>query len=278
MLTLSFPGSQAAISAPCPVMNLRDKVVLITGASEGIGACLVPLLLERGARVSLVARRQEKLQQVGGPEAVITAGDLREPGTQRAAVDNTLARFGRIDVLINNAGVGLYGPAARSSPDEVRRLFDLNFFAALAMTQLVVPHMRSRGGAIVNVSSIAGKIALPWFPIYSSSKFALCALSDSMRIELAADGIHIMLVCPGYVQTRFQNNALGGEVPPRVWRMRGFAITPQECARAIVRGLERDARTVVTPWVGAPLIWAYGLFPRVVDYFLARIYRGLDMK
>lgn len=258
-------------------MNLRDKVVLITGASEGIGASLVPLLRERQAHVSLVARRRDKLEEVGGPDAAITAGDLCAPETQRAAVDNTLARFGRIDVLINNAGVGLYGPATRAPEDAVRRLFDLNFFAALAMTRLVVPHMRSRGGAIVNVSSIAGKVALPWFPIYSPSKFALCALSDSMRIELAAAGIHVMVVCPGYVQTRFQNNVLGGEVPPRVWRLRGFAITPEQCARAIVRGLERDARTVVTPWAGLPLLWAYALFPRLVDFFLARFYRDLDM-
>jgi short-subunit dehydrogenase len=260
-------------------MKLRDKVVLLTGASEGIGAASARILRDRGAKLSLVARRREKLEAVGGSDAVVTAGDLCEPATRQRAVEATLERFGRIDVLINNAGVGMYAPGWRSEESEVRRLFELNFFAALSMIQLVVPAMREcGGGTIVNVSSIAGKIALPWFPIYSPSKFALCALTDSMRIELAPDRIHMMAVCPGYVQTRFQKNVLSGEVPPSVWRMRGFAITPEECARALVRGLERDARTVVTPWAGVLAIWASSLFPRISDYILARDYRDLDMK
>jgi short-subunit dehydrogenase len=256
-------------------MNIDGKVVLITGASEGIGAACAESFRRRGAKLSLVARSEEKLKEAGGADAVITAGDLTREETRTAAVTRTLERFGRIDILLNNAGVGLYAPAWRASMEETRRMYDLNFFAPLAMIQLVVPHMRSKGGGmIVNVGSIAGKMTLPWFTLYSTTKFALGALTNGLRMELRDSGIQTMVVCPGYVKTRFQTNVLDGHPPDRLLRGRKFAITPEQCAEAIARGVERDARTVVTPAYSWLYIALHRLFPAPVDALLAAIYHG----
>src|SRR5258708_6064004 len=136
-------------------MQIKDRVVLITGASEGIGAACARALEARGARLSLVARNGEKLATVGGAETLRTAGDITRAEIRRSVVARTVERFGRIDVLINNAGMGLYSAAWNAPMPDARRLFELNLFAPLELTQLVVPHMRDRKqGAIVNVSSI----------------------------------------------------------------------------------------------------------------------------
>jgi short-subunit dehydrogenase len=187
-------------------------------------------------------------------------------------VERTVERFGAIDILINNAGVGLYAPAWKASLAEAHAMFELNFFAPLAMIQLVAPHMRERrSGMIVNIGSIAGKVTLPWFTLYSATKFALGALSEGLRMELAADGVRTMIVCPGYVKTGFQNHALAGRPPDRLWRGRVFAITPEQCAEAVARAIERDARTVVTPAVGWVFIAMARLFPSLVEVQLRRI-------
>jgi len=142
-------------------MRIDGKVVLITGASEGIGAACAASFRKRGARLSLMARSAEKLRTAGGPDALITAGDLTVPEIRQTAVAATLDRFGTIDILINNAGTGLYDPAWRAPLADARDLFELNFFAPLALTQLVAQHMRARSsGVIVNVSSVAGRVTL----------------------------------------------------------------------------------------------------------------------
>ncbi|MSV28905.1 MAG: SDR family NAD(P)-dependent oxidoreductase [Bryobacterales bacterium] len=256
-------------------MRIDGKVVLITGASEGIGAACVESFRRRGARLSLVARSEEKLKQVGGAGAVITAGDVTLPETRDTAVARTLERYGTIDILVNNAGVGLYSPSWRASIEETRRMYELNFFAPLALIQLVVPHMRTkRSGMIVNVGSIAGKMTLPWFTLYSTTKFALGSLTSGLRMELRDDGIQTMVVCPGYVKTRFQTNVIDGHPPDRLLRGRKFAITPEQCAEAITRGVERDARTVVTPAYSWIYIALHRLFPSLIDAQLAAIYHG----
>ena len=255
-------------------MRLRDKVVLITGGSEGIGASCAEAFRRRGAHLSLMARSREKLELAGGPDAVLTAGDVCDPRTRQAAVQSTLDRFGRIDVLLNNAGAGLYAPSWQAEMDDVRRMFELNFFALLGMVQLVAPHMRrQKSGAIVNIGSIAGKVTLPWFTLYSASKFAVGSLTDGLRMELKRDGIHAMTVCPGYVQTGFQEHVLAGSAPRAIAGRKQFGITAAECAEAIARGLERNARTVVTPRVGWIFVVLERLLPGVVDAQMERVAR-----
>ncbi|MEX2261730.1 MAG: SDR family NAD(P)-dependent oxidoreductase [Bryobacteraceae bacterium] len=256
-------------------MRIQGKVALITGASEGIGAACVEEFRKRGARLSLVARNEEKLRQVGGAEACIAAGDITQPETRERALARTLERFGSVDILINNAGIGMYAPAWKAPMAEVRRMFELNLFAPLELVQLVAPHMRERGsGTIVNVSSMAGQMTLPWFTLYSASKFALNALTDGLRMELQPDNIRCISVCPGYVRTEFQSHVLAGQPPDRILRGKRFAITAGQCASAIADAVERDTRTVVTPRIGRLLIALRRMFPSIVDGKLAALYHG----
>ena len=253
-------------------MRLDGKVVLITGASEGIGAACAREFGNSGARLSLVARNEEGLAQTARPGDLVTAGDLTTDEARRRAVDRTLERFGTVDILINNAGIGTYSPSWEMPMDDARYLMELNFFVPLALTQLVAPHMRSRrSGMIVNVGSIGGKVVLPWMTLYSVTKSALGALTEGQRIELMGSGVQTMLVCPGYVKTGFQANVRAGQTPDKVQKARRFPITPEECAEAIRRGVERDARTVVTPRSGWLFVIAMRLFPSIVESRMAAI-------
>ncbi len=241
-------------------MLLSGKVVLITGASRGIGAACARAFGKRGALLSLTSR-----SPVDSPGSLLTEGDITDAAFREHLVATTIARFGRIDILINNAGMGTYQPAATATGEDTRRVFELNFFAPLALAQTVIPHMRAQqSGVIVNVSSIAGKVALPWMTLYSASKFALISLTDGLRIELKPSGIHAMSVCPGYVKTEFHGSAIG-RPPRRIAEMSRYAISADHCAEAIARGVEREARTVVTPRWGWLFIALEHLLPSVVD-------------
>ena len=254
-------------------MRLQGKVVLITGASEGIGAACAAELSRAGARLTHTARSESGLRAAAaGADALVIPGDITLDQTRRAVVARTLDRFGSIDILVNNAGAGLYLPSWSAPMDEVRQLMELNLVAVLGMTQLVVPHMRARrAGMIVNVGSIAGKVALPWLTLYSASKFAVGAFTEGLRMELKRDGVRAMVVCPGYVRTGFQEHARGGPVPAAMVRARRFTITAAQCAAAIRRGIERDARTVVTPRSGWLFVLAMRLFPSFVESQMAAL-------
>jgi short-subunit dehydrogenase len=264
------------VIAPAPAsfsafLRIEGKVVLITGASQGIGAACAAEFARAGAKLSLTARSLTP-PVLPPASSLITSGDITQDSSRREIVERTLERFGSIDILINNAGAGLYQPSWTAPAEDVRWLMELNFFAPLALTRLVVPHMRARRcGMIVNVGSIGGKVPLPWMTLYCASKYALGALTEGLRMELKRDGIRTMIVCPGYVKTAFQQNARGGPIPANVERARRFAITAAECAAAIRRGVEHDARTVVTPAAAWLLVFAARLFPTVVESRLAAI-------
>lgn len=251
---------------------MAGRVALITGASQGIGAACAEAFRRRGVKLALTARNEDRLRKVGGPDALILVGDITDPEVRKRAVEETVAKFRTIDILVNNAGVGLYSPAWKAYPSQVRELFDINVFAPLEMAQLAVPHMRrQKRGMIVNISSIAGKITLPWFSLYSASKYALGSLTDGLRMELKRDGIHAMTVCPGYVRTDFQSHVLAGTPPESMRRSRPWAISAEDCAAAIVRGIERNARTVVTPAIGWAFILLERLMPSLIEWQLERM-------
>ncbi len=256
-------------------MRIDGKVVLITGASEGLGAACAAEFARAGAKLSLAARSADGLRRAAsaaGADAVISPGDLTAEAARRAAVELTLDRFGRIDILINNAGIGIYAPSWSTPLDDARRLWELNFFTALAMAQLVAPRMIGQhSGLIVNIGSIAGKFTLPWMPLYSASKFALTSWTESLRMELRGSGVRAMLVCPGYIDTAFQKHVLAGEPPPQIAGGKRFAVTAHDCARAIRRGVERDARTVMTPRLGWAMVAVAALFPGLVEANLAKL-------
>lgn len=254
-------------------MRIAGKVVLITGASQGIGAACARVFSKRGALLSLLARSAEGLAQVGGERTLRTAGDVTDALVRARAVEATVENFGRIDILINNAGAGLFLPSVEAPLDAVRQMFELNLFGMIGMAQLVVPHMRRHGGgSIVNIGSMAGKVTLPWLTLYSASKYAVGSFTDGLRMELKRDGIHAMTVCPGYVRTGFTKNVIAGRAPASLGGDRLFSIDAQACAEAIARGVERNARTVVTPRSGWLFIAMERLFPSLVDFHLTKIY------
>jgi short-subunit dehydrogenase len=253
-------------------MRIEGKVVLITGASEGIGAACASEFARAGARLALTARNAAALEKAGGRDTLIIPADLTDEAARRQIVARTLERYGDIDILINNAGIGSYQPSWNIPMADARRLMELNFFALLDLTQLVVPHMQARRrGMIVNVGSIGGKVVLPWMTVYSASKYALGALTEGMRMELRRYGVSTMVVCPGYVRTGFQQHVIAGKAPEPVERGRRFAITAEQCASSIRRGVERDARTVVAPRIGWFLIGLARLFPGVVEARMAEM-------
>jgi short-subunit dehydrogenase len=253
-------------------MRIDGAVAVITGASEGIGAACAREFARRGALLALVARNAERLDAVGSPGSLLLAGDLCDEGFRANIVTRVLDRYGRVDILINNAGVGLYGSSAEAPLTEVRRIFELNFFAPFDLSQRAIPHMaRRRSGMIVNVSSTAGRLTLPWMTVYSATKFALFSLTEGQRMELASQGIHAMAVLPGYVLTKFQQSVISGTAPPAVLRARRGGTTPERCARAIASGVERNARTVFTPRIGRLLIAAARAVPALTERRLARM-------
>ncbi len=245
--------------------SLRGKVVIVTGASEGIGARLVTALRKRGALLTLVARNEEKLRASAGPDDLIAPCDLAVDSGRDAIVSKTIERWGRVDVLINNAGRGSYYSPTTSPLDDSRNIFDLNFFAPLHLAQLAAPWLKQTKGTLVNVSSIAGQISLPWLPVYSASKFALASITSTQRMELRRHGVNVMGVFPGYVDTDFQAHAAGSSPPPSVVKGRRFAVTATECAEDIVRGIERRRSIVVTPRIGWIAVWFNRFFPGLVE-------------
>ncbi len=240
---------------------LSGKILILTGASQGIGAALVTALRARGVSLVLVARNEAKLRENATPHDLVLAGDLTDEAFRAHIVSAAWTRFGRIDGLINNAGRGSYFSSTGTPLQEARSLFELNFFAPFHLTQLVAPHVRAVQGTIVNVSSIAGQIPLPWLPLYSATKFALASLTSTQRIELRRDGVHVMGVFPGYVDTGFQDNAAGSKPPDNVIKGKKYAVSATECAEAIVKGMEARRHTVVTPKAGIVPVILARLFP-----------------
>jgi short-subunit dehydrogenase len=260
--------------------GFEGKTVLITGGSSGIGRALAHAFSRRGARLILTARSSEALQRVVDEvkpgEAVAIPADLRNPVDIERLCAEARGFSSQIHVLVNNAGVGLYAPSFAASPERVRALFDLNFFAPLELVRRLLPAIPA-GGSIVNISSIAGKVPLPWLSLYSASKFALNAFSDTLRLELAGSGVRVLLVCPGYVDTPFREHVLQGEIPEKVAGQRWFLISAEHCAEAVIAGLHSGKRTVVTPRIGWALVALARLLPGVLYPRLARM-RSSEMQ
>jgi NAD(P)-dependent dehydrogenase (short-subunit alcohol dehydrogenase family) len=190
----------------------QPPVVLITGCSSGIGKATALAAAARGHRVYATAREPGSLGDLaGGGRIRILALDVTDTNSIGRAVASVLSESGRLDVLVNNAGYGQYGAVEEVTAEEWRREFDVNLFGAIEVTRAVLPAMRQRrSGTIVNVSSIAGKIAIPFAAPYCASKHALEAVSDSLRVEVAPFGIRVVVVEPGPIATRFGERARGG--------------------------------------------------------------------
>ncbi|MBW4523655.1 MAG: SDR family oxidoreductase [Phormidium tanganyikae FI6-MK23] len=191
---------------------MSPQVVLITGASAGIGAALAQVLADRfpNIRLVLAARSVDKLEKIAdrtrqaGAEVLIVATDMGQPEQVKALAKTAIDKFGRVDVLVNNAGYGQMGPVELIPIEAVQRQFQVNVIGAIGLIQEVIPVMRDQGGGkIINVSSLGGRIAFPFCGMYSASKFALESLSDSLRRELEPFNIRVSVIEPGPVSTEF---------------------------------------------------------------------------
>ncbi|HXZ36247.1 MAG TPA: SDR family oxidoreductase [Thermodesulfobacteriota bacterium] len=234
------------------MVDLKDKTVIITGAGSGIGASMALSFSQRGARLTLAARRLERLKEVARKcpgEVFPLAADLTREADRRRIVQQTLERWGNVDVLVNNAGLGLYGDFLSTNEEDWRKVFEVNLFALVFMTRAVLPHMQSRrSGIIVNMASIGGLIAhSDRVTPYVASKHAVIGFSRGLAKDLAGSGIRVLAVCPHLTDTEFFTASPGAEeMAPIVEKFKSFMDSPEDVARGILEQLDSD-RLVVFP-------------------------------
>ena len=220
----------------------QRQVVLITGSSTGIGRATAAEAASRGHQVFASARREKDLEGLTRPGSIdALALDVTDAASIERAVAEVLRRAGRLDVLVNNAGYGQYGSVEDVKLPDWRRQYEVNVFGAVATIQAVLPSLRESGGTIVNVSSVAGKIAIPFAGPYCSSKHALEAISDALRVEVAPFGIRVVLVEPGPIATNFGDRARA-EVKPFLDKPGPYTAFYREAERAMDRDFRRGQR------------------------------------
>ena len=232
-------------------VDIADKVIIITGASEGIGLATARLFAREGAKLALAARSADKLERIAAelPDAIAIPTDMRDEQAVQRMVTRAHERYGRIDVLVNNAGQGLHVPIEQVNLRQYRAVFELNVVGVIAAMQAVVPLMRAQGGGvIVNVSSGTSKMVLPGVGPYASTKYALNAVSLTARQELAPENIRVGLVHPGITATEFHNHLANGTTwsGPR-GRAGATAMpvdTPEHVAEKILEAVRTEAAEV----------------------------------
>ena len=230
--------------------NLTDQVVIVTGASSGIGAALAKAFSHEGAYVALVARRLKQLNSVsqGCPgDVLVVAADLTKEVDRKSIIQQTVDRWGRIDILVNNAGMGMYGDFLTTTEDDWRRIFEINLFSQVLLTQIVLPIMQARGkGLVINLASIGGLIAhSDKVTPYVASKHALVGFSRGLARDLADTGIRVLAVCPHLTKTEFFKVSQGAqEMAPIVEKYSEFMDTPESVARGILGQLDSEGLVV----------------------------------
>lgn len=255
--------------------SLAGSRAAITGASGGIGRELARELARHGARLVLNARRQQRLDELAdelrvlGAEVALAAGDITDSATRQAVVGAASAAFGGLDILVNNAGIGAMSRFAEASPEHLRRIMEVNFFAPVELTRLALPLLvRGHRPLIVNIGSILGHRGIPLHAEYCASKFALRGFSESLRAELAGTGVGVLLVSPGTTETEFFDSVLAR--PARMPWSAPRGASASAVARAAVRAMARRRHEIVPNAFGRLLVWLNRLSPRLVDWWLQR--------
>lgn len=255
-----------------------DKVVVVTGGTDGIGKALVETLLDMGAKVATCGRNHDKLYQLQSqhPSAALhtMVADVSSENDCRRFIETTIKFFGGVDILINNAGISMRAILKDVSLDAIRKVMDINFYGAVYCTKYALQSIIERKGTIVGVSSIAGYRGLPGRSGYSASKYALQGWLEAVKTELLHDGVHVMWVCPGFTTSNIRNAALNkdaeshGETPMD----EGSMMSADECAGHILNAVRKKKRTLVLTFTGKRTVFLNKFFPRLADKLVYKFF------
>ena len=259
----------------------KDAVAIVTGASSGIGRCLCQRLLDQGCHVVGVARREDRLLKIeerhrntDNPKNVSrfvpVIGDITDAAIREKIVlaASDIAE-GRIDLLVNNAGIGAIGPFADASPDRLRRVMEVNFFAPAELIRITLPMLRKGNASVIcNISSVLGHCAVPDKSEYCASKFAMHGLSDSLRAELAGDGIQVTLVSPSTTESEFFNSLIETKEGQTSKSIGSW--TPDRVARVTLSAIEHRRSEVICSLGGKALVYADRLSPPIMNRILSK--------
>jgi len=261
----------------------QDKVVLVTGGSGGLGHAIAEAFAQAGAKVAIAALEPEAVRdaaenlQKAGYDALGVHADITRQDDVDRLFDQTLSRFGRLDVLVNNAGRSMRGNIADTTPEQFRELLELNLIALVRCTRAALPHLLAQKGHVVNIGSLAAKSASRWVGAYPATKHAVAAYSQQLRLELGPKGLHVLLVCPGPIvrkglrlfpleglediPARARGPGAGLKVPP---------IPPEKIARDILRACQRRRPELIVPWYARILFALLHLWPTFADWLVLR--------
>ena len=269
---------------PPSISYWQDRVVLVTGGSSGLGRMIADAFAAAGAKVAIAALEGHAVQatvaemRASGADVLGVQADI----TQQADVDRlfqqTLDHFGRLDVLVNNAGRSMRGKLLETSPEQFRELMELNLIALVRCTRAAVPHLLRQRGHVVNIGSLAAKSASRWVGAYPATKHAVAAYSQQLRLELGPEGLHVLLVCPGPITRKDERlYPLAGleDVPERARRpgagVRVRTIPPERLARSILQACERRRAELVMPGKARLLFALSQLWPEWGDWIVRRM-------
>ncbi|OPA80084.1 oxidoreductase [Paenibacillus selenitireducens] len=255
------------------MFTFQDKIILITGASSGIGALMAQKLADRGAIPILTARSVDKLQElqsrIQGTSRIIPM-DVTNENQVNAAVSAVIQEYGRIDILINNAGYGVFETFLDTSISEFDTMMDVNYMGIVRCTKAVLPHMVAAGqGHIVNIASLAGKIGSAKSSSYNATKHAVLGLTNALRQEMYGTGIYVTAINPGPIDTPFFEKAdPSGQY---VQNVKMFLLTPDQVVNSMMRAIEKRKAEVNLPFAAAAGIKLYQIFPRLADKFAYKL-------
>jgi short-subunit dehydrogenase len=256
----------------------KDKVIVITGGSEGIGKALIDRLVPLGAKVATCGRNYDKLyrlqMQYSNVMLHAVMCDVSNEQDCRRFIESTVKTFGGIDILINNAGISMRALVKDADVDVIRKVMDVNFFGAVYCTKFALPHIIERQGSVVGVSSIAGYRGLPGRSAYSASKFALQGWLEALRTELLDDNVNVMWVCPGFTTSNIRHAALDSSGKPNGESTmdEGKMMSAEECAGYILDAVEKRKRTLVLTFTGKRTIFMNKFFPSLTDRMVHKFF------
>ncbi|MES1215665.1 MAG: SDR family oxidoreductase [Bacteroidota bacterium] len=259
-------------------LYFKDKVVVVTGGTDGIGKALVDLLLDMGAKVATCGRNHDKLYllQSNHPSAHLHTmlADVSSENDCRRFIEMTIKMFGGIDIIINNAGISMRALLKDASPEVIRKVMDINFFGTVNCTKYALNSIIERKGTIVGVSSIAGYRGLPGRSGYSASKFALQGWLEAIKIELKDSGVHVMWVCPGFTTSNIRQASLNKDAKSHgdSTMDEGKMMTAEECAAHILKAVRKKKRTLLLTWTGKQTVFLNKFFPRLADRLVYKFY------